>query len=401
MGFSYKHFLPILGTGLVTSDGDLWQRQRLLLSGHLRVEILEDIVGIAQRAADRFVAKFERYEGTGEPINLAEEMRHLTLQVIGEASLSLSADESDSTFPYLYLPIMEEANRRVFEPWRPFLPTPTWFKHRERIKELDTYIVRLLRDRWAQRGGGCGDAPRDMIDRIMDSLVKNGQHWTAAVEKQLCYEVKTFVLAGHETSAAMLSWAVYELQKNQAAQAQVIAEADRAMPVPGAVPEKAAVMEMDFTLGALKEALRLYSVVPIVTRVSGRDEKLGDTVVPRGTVVGVLIQGVHNDPENWEDPGSYRPERFTEGRKPKHFTFLPFIDGPRNCLGQHLALVEGRVVLGRLLQRFDFVPVDGRQGQKHPSVVPIAPLHHMVVTVEPRKGVSSRAQSQAGRPASH
>merc|ERR1712091_112178 len=139
--------------------------------------------------------------------------------------------------------------------------------------------------------------------------------------------------------------------------------------------------------GALKEALRLYSVVPIVTRVSGRDEKLGDTVVPRGTVVGVLIQGVHNDPENWEDPGSYRPE--------------PFTDGPRNCLGQHLALVEGRVVLGRLLQRFDFVPVDGRQGQKHPSVVPIAPLHHMVVTVEPRKGVSSRAQSQAGRPASH
>ena len=156
MGFSYKHFLPILGTGLVTSDGELWQRQRLLLSGHLRVEILEDIVGIAQRAADRFLAKFERYEGTGEPVNLAEELRHLTLQVIGEASLSLSADESDSTFPYLYLPIMEEANRRVFEPWRAFLPTRTWFQHRERIKALNAYITGLLRERWAERGGGKG-----------------------------------------------------------------------------------------------------------------------------------------------------------------------------------------------------------------------------------------------------
>ena len=158
MGFSYKHFLPILGTGLVTSDGELWQRQRLLLSGHLRVEILEDIVGISQRAADRFIAKFERYEGTGEPVNLAEELRHLTLQVIGEASLSLSADESDSTFPYLYLPIMEEANRRVFEPWRAFLPTRSWFKHRARIKELNTYITGLLRERWAERGGGGGGA---------------------------------------------------------------------------------------------------------------------------------------------------------------------------------------------------------------------------------------------------
>lgn len=394
MGFSYKHFLPILGTGLVTSDGELWQRQRLLLSGHLRVEILEDIVGIAQRAADRFLAKFERYEGTGEPVNLAEELRHLTLQVIGEASLSLSADESDSTFPYLYLPIMEEANRRVFEPWRAFLPTRAWFQHRERIKALNAYITGLLRERWAERGGGGGGPPRDMVDRIMDSLVKRKERWTRAVEKQLCYEVKTFVLAGHETSAAMLAWSVYELQRRPDALARVREEADQAMPEPRVVPEKAAVMEMDFTLGALKEALRLYSVVPVVTRVSGQDEVLGGTTVPRGTVVGVLIQGVHNDPANWEEPELYRPERFTEGRRPKPFTFLPFIDGPRNCLGQHLALIEGRVVLGRLLQRFDFRPVDERQGQKHPSVVPIAPLNNMVVTVHPRQPVAGARRTR-------
>jgi cytochrome P450 len=96
---SYHPFLPVLGTGLVTADGDLWQKQRLLMAPALRVDILDDIIPIAKRAVDRLSDKLEGLRGSGAPVHLEEEFRLLTLQVIGEAILSLPPEECDRVFP--------------------------------------------------------------------------------------------------------------------------------------------------------------------------------------------------------------------------------------------------------------------------------------------------------------
>jgi len=160
VGFSYQPFLPILGTGLVTSEGDLWKKQRLLVSKAFRVEILDDIIVIAKRAVDRFSEKLEKFRGKNIPVEMSEEFRHLTLQVIGDAILSLRPEECDRVFPKLYLPVMEESNRRVLAPWRMYLPDANWFAYRSRVKQLDTYIIDILNARWAERqkaaGGGGG-----------------------------------------------------------------------------------------------------------------------------------------------------------------------------------------------------------------------------------------------------
>lgn len=86
-------------------------------------------------------AKLEKLRGTRATIEISEEFRHLTLQVIGEAILSLTPEESDRVFPHLYLPIMEEGNRRSLEPWRTYLPTPAWFMQRRRVRQLNKYII--------------------------------------------------------------------------------------------------------------------------------------------------------------------------------------------------------------------------------------------------------------------
>jgi cytochrome P450 len=117
-------------------------------------------------------------------------------------------------------------------------------------------------------------------------------------------------------------------------------------------------------------------VVPIVTRETTRDVHLGGEakpyLVPKGTRMMILIQGVHHRGDIWAEPQAYQPDRFLE--MPKPFTFLPFIDGPRNCLGQHLALLEAKIVLATLCQRFSFEAVGGEQaGKKHPSMVPVIP----------------------------
>lgn len=383
--FSYYPFMPLLGTGLVTAEGHLWRRQRSMVSVHFRVEILDEIVGISMKGSLRLAKKLEAFRGTGKYVPIAEEFRHLTLQVIGEAILSMSHEEADKVFPLLYLPIMEEANKRSLRPWREYLPTPEWFKHKQRISDLDNYIKGLLRERWQKRypdkSAKSALPAEDIIDRIMDDVAKHQGTWNKTIESQLCFEIKTFMLAGHETSAAMLSWALYELTRNPDCLERVRQEALAAFPEDGSYPTKDAISGMDYTYAVLKEALRKYSVVPVVTRVTKQDDELGDYKIPKGTTVGLLLQSVHHREDIWPDPDKFKPERFLEPNKVEPYTFLPFIDGPRNCLGQHLALLEGRVILAYLVKTFKFQTYTENEGEKHALVVPIAPATHMRMLV--------------------
>lgn len=290
-------------------------------------------------------------------------------------------------FPQLYLPVMEESNARVLRPHRKYLPTPSWFMYRRRVSQLNAFLIDLMRRRWAARQAGNAPARGDILDRILLALESSGTKWSAAIETQLCYEIKTFLLAGHETSAAMLMWSVYELGRNSQARQQVVAEAEAVFGPDGKdTATRAGADGMAYTLSVLKEALRRYSVVPVVTRSLKEDDVLGGHTVPAGSMVVCHIQAVHNQ---WSNPTQFQPERFMPGGEYDQFDevvrpymFLPFIQGPRNCLGQHLALLEARVVLALLTQRFKFTPASAAAGERHPTVIPVASLDGMPCTLE-------------------
>ena len=378
--FSYAPFLEILGTGLVTSGGDTWRKMRGHISKALRVEILDEIIAIATRAVERLCSKLDAVKGKGESVDMENEFRLLTLQVIGEAILSLSPEESDELFPSLYLPIMDECNRRSLSPWRSFLPTPEWFAHRRRVRQLDDAIVDIIRARWQKKTRG-ESVPDDILERVLDQV--DAKEYGVEVETQLCYEIKTFLLAGHETSAAMLTWTLYELVNNAAAMGRVTSEADRVFGKlkRDALPTRDALASLEYSVAALKETLRLYSVVPVVTRVAVEDDDLGGVRVPAGTTVIMSLQGVHHREDLWPDPLAYKPERFLDVDENEGFKFLPFIQGPRNCLGQYLALLEARVVLCSLVKRYRFEHASGENGKKHTKAIPIAPANGMHFTV--------------------
>jgi cytochrome P450 len=131
----------------------------------------------------------------------------------------------------------------------------------------------------------------------------------------------------------------------------------------------------------MQESLRRYSLVPVVTRQAVQDDMLGDQPVPAGTKIFINIKAVHLDPAHWPEPEAFRPERFEADFDP--YTFLPFVNGPRNCLGQHLALLEARIVLSLLTQRFVFTPELGAAaGETHESTVPVVPRHGMFMRVD-------------------
>jgi len=136
----------------------------------------------------------------------------------------------------------------------------------------------------------------------------------------------------------------------------------------------------------LQEALRKYSVVPTVSRTVIEDTHVGPHIVPKGTTLFISIQAVHQNPKIWPDPMKFDPTRFCDPNPiPAPYTFLPFIEGPRNCLGQYLALLESKMVLGMLLQRYNFSlknPIEGNP--KHDYMVPVIPKAGVDVTVSKR-----------------
>lgn len=423
-GWTYKPFMEILGNGLVTTKGSSWTKQRKLLSSYLRQEILEQIPQMAYDAVERLSLKLDQHVKSGKPIEMAEEFRSLTLGVIAEVLLSLSPEESDQTFAKMYLPIMEESNKRVWNPMRMFMIfLPAWWEHRNHVKSLNDYLTGLINKRWELRikEAKIAKADNSSITRKPDVLDKviapiSAAEWEAdsvSIIQQLRDEIKTFVLAGHETSASMLAWTLYELHAGTGTGKggeistdninRILSEAS--IVYSGRMNSKGHVTSMpprdiiagdkvsptseyhglDFTECCLRESLRKYSIVPTVVRNVSEDLYVGPYFFEKGTKLMVNIQGAHYNSENWPEPHLYNPHRFSaeQMKVMKPFTFLPFIAGPRNCLGQFLSLLESKCVLSMLLMRYKFVLVNpDTAGKKHDFMVPIIPAlgHHFIVT---------------------
>ena len=444
--WTYKPFLEILGNGLVTSDGESWRRQRILLSNYLRIQVLDQIPETTFAAVERLCVKLDKAVSTGETIEMAEEFRSLTLQVIAEVLVSLDPDEANETFAKMYLPIMEESNMRVWNPTRMFnLLLPAWWKHRADVKSLNDYFTSIINKRWKLRqqeraeqsdsksksaehaddstsssssssAAAAGEQKggqrrqQDVLDKVLEAIKQ--EDWDRNSDicvKQIRDELKTFVLAGHETSASMLAWTLYEMHARPGDTSnidRILAEAAKvyqghcnhkgivtSMPLRSVIagdnlPADSEYRGLDYTESCLRESLRKYSIVPTVVRSVSADTMVGPYFFSKGLKIMVNMQGAHHNPANWPEPEEYRPSRFSKENfdKIKPYTFLPFIDGPRNCLGQFLSLLESKCVLSMLLKRYSFELMNPKTaGEKHSFMVPIIPAEGHFFKVHAKK----------------
>lgn len=408
VNFSYKPFLSILGTGIVTSEGKEWMSQRRKVSQALKIDILEAIPNATLQAVQRLCAKIddsssdEAGSSSGVALDLAEELRHLTLQVISDTFLSLSAEESDSTFAKMYLPIVEESNKRVWRPERRFLFfAPCFWNYHRGVLKLNAYVSKLIVERFELRKVEKASGKKlgrsfDVLDKVLhhyESEHKGRTNMSRECIRQLRDEFKTFMLAGHETSAAMMTWALYELMMDEDLVNQMNEEAEQVFEKTldwkevglEKLPSRDKLSKLVLSEACLKESLRKYSVVPTVVRQVVKPTQVGPHLLPKGTSVMIAIQAVHHDSKYWPNPMKFDPSRFVN-EKPKPYTFLPFIDGPRNCLGQYLALLESKMVISLLVQRYHLELVNKKEGDpRHKFIVPISPDGRMDVKCRRRK----------------
>jgi cytochrome P450 len=392
--WTYKPFLTILGKGLVTADGINHRQQRTLLASHFRTDLLDGIPEMALRAYQRLSIKLNKVKMEGSVIEMSEEFRHLTLQVIAEVILSLPPDESDRTFAHMYLPIVEEGNKRTWNPERAYIPNKAWFDFGKAVKKLNNYVTNLIKERYRLKEieklqDKKSTRPNDVLEIRIDSVPLN--EWNDSTIKQIRDEVKTFILAGHETSASMLSWSLLELTRNPSLAETIRKEACQVfhghLSTNGktliSIPHRSELDKLVFSEACLRESLRLYSVVPSVVRVNSEAVAVGPYYIPHNSTIILNIQGVHHNPQYWPEPLKYNPYRFLGQQDIQSYTFIPFIEGPRMCIGQYLSLLESKVVLSALMLSYNFtIQNPDTAGIKHPYMVPIIPKdgHFMMIS---------------------
>jgi cytochrome P450 len=302
---------------------------------------------------------------------MSEAIMKLTLEIVGktlfDTEVGSSADEVGNAVTVAMECVMSQLSSLL--PMPPFIPTPTNRKNRKAVAQLDAILYRIIRERRAQ-GGDRGD----LLSMLLAAQDEDGATMS---DQQIRDESMTLFLAGHETTANALSWAIYLLAKNPPARARVEQELDAL----GHVPSYDDLKQLPWTLAILKETLRLYPPAYILARRVIEDVVIGCHEIKKHTIVLVNVLGIHRRADVFANPESFDPERFmgdAEKQLPR-CAYMPFGAGPRICIGNHFALMEGHVLLASILKRVRFDMVSD-------SPVDLEPL----VTLRPRGGVTVR-----------
>jgi cytochrome P450 len=318
----------------------------------------------------------------GQTVDLSAAMMRLTLEIVGAtlfgAEVGAEADEIGEALTAA----MEHATNalRSVVPIPPTWPTPANRRGLAAIARLDKTVYRLIEER--RRSG------KDHGDFLSMLLLAQDEGTSAAgmTDKQVRDEAMNIFLAGHETTANALAWAFYLIAQHPAARERLEAEVSAALG--GRTPTLADLPAMPYALAVLKEAMRLYPPAYIVARRATRDVTLtGGVRVARNEVCMVNIIGMQRRATYFPEPTRFDPERFlpeNEKRLAKQ-AFLPFGAGPRICIGNHFALLEGQLAIATLAQR---VRLDLPAGAPPVDMEPL-------ITLRPKGGMPMRVSRRA------
>ena len=365
---------PLLGNSVFVTNGAVWKRQRRIIDPAFEGGRLRDTFPAMVAAGQAAVARL----APGE-VEIEAEMSHAAADVIFRTLFSI--------------PIEHRIAAQVFSEFRSyqrsqpilnlaaFLPLPRWFPrfHRRATTRAAARIRALITELTQTRASEIarGVAPDDLATKIMTTAdPETGRRFETA---EMVDQVAIFFLAGHETSASALAWALYllathpDVQERVAAEAQTLSE----RPVFGELSK------LRFTRDVFREALRLYPPVPMMVRENARPEVLRDRKVAKGAQVVISPWHIHRHERLWSNPDGFDPDRWSreETRVCARDAYLPFSAGPRVCTGAGFAMVEGPLLLALLARGFRFAAVDGR--------VPV-PVAHL--TVRARDGIRLRVE---------
>jgi unspecific monooxygenase len=357
---------PMLGEGLLIAEGRAWKHQRRTLAPAFTPRAVSALVPHMIAATGETVAKLKA--ASNAPVDLREAMQRMTLEIAGRTMFSFGMDRHGGALRDFVMEYGQNLARPHFLDlllplsW----PSPQDFSRARFRKRWTAFVGMLMAERRA--AGKDGSAPpRDLFDLM--GAARDPETGEAFTDAQLGDQIATMILAGHETTATALFWALYLLALDPATQEQLATE------VKGAnLNDVTDVERLKFTRAVVDETMRLYPPAFLIARAASGPDTIAGLPVKKNDIILIAPWLLHRHEKLWRDPNAFVPSRFMTGTPPDRFAYLPFGVGARVCIGAHFALVEATLALAKIIGSFRVALVD-----KEP-VMPVG-----VVTTQPNR----------------
>lgn len=368
-GDMFKATRSFLGNGLLTSDGDLWFRQRRMMQPLFNTKyltVLTDLmIEIVEREVSLLAAK------GAATVDMEREMNVVSQRLILETMLGggLDRDETDRLNEELQI-ALNGLNLRFFLSFLPErLPRPGERRYRAAIAVIDEAMLRLVRDRRASEG-----RREDLLSLLLRA--RDADTGEGMDDRQLRDELVSIFVAGQDAPAKAMTWLWYLLDQNPEAEQRLRAEV--AQVLGDRRPTFEDLERLDYTKRAIQEAMRLYPPAWMIPHFVAQETIVGGHRIPAGSPVLLVPFSTHRDPALWPDPEAFDPDRFTPERSAGRplYAFYPFGGGGHHCIGNHFAMIECQLITAMLVQRLRPRLVQGRR---------VAPSSSM--TLKPRYGM--------------
>ncbi|CAI9090926.1 OLC1v1025820C1 [Oldenlandia corymbosa var. corymbosa] len=356
----------VMGKGLIPADGEIWRVRRRAIVPALHQKYVSAMIGLFGQATDRLCMKLDQAASDGEDVEMESLFSRLTLDIIGKAVFNYDFDslKVDTGIVEAVYTVLREAEDRSVAPI-PVWEIPVWKDISPRQKKVKA-ALKLVNDTLNDLIAIC----KRMVDEeelqfheeymnekdpsILHFLLASGDDVTS---KQLRDDLMTMLIAGHETSAAVLTWTFYLLSKEPNVMAKLQDEVDAVLG--DRFPTVEDMKKLKYTTRVINESMRLYPQPPVLIRRSLENDSLGKYPIKRGEDIFISVWNLHRCPNRWEDADKFKPERWPlDGPNPNEtnqdFSYLPFGGGPRKCVGDMFATFENIVAVSMLVRRFNF-----------------------------------------------
>jgi cytochrome P450 len=371
--FATRTYKPVLGNGLVTSEGEFWLRQRRLIQpAFLKARMLSYIPLMAEvtdRMLDRWIP--------GTSVDTKIEFSALTSAIALRTLFGLDEHGERERFDHHILLAFDLMAARLDLPFQlpDWLPTPANIRLRRTIGELNGMVEGFI-----TAGRGRRPPGRDLLAALIAAQDEDGSYMS---DRQLRDEAMTLYLAGHETTALTLAWSWYLISQHPNVEESLVSEWRQVLN--GRTPRADDLSSLPYTSAVIAESMRLYPPVYALGREASTDLQLGGYRVKRGYTVLMSPWVSHRDPKYFPDPERFWPERWRDGlatRIPK-YAYFPFGGGQRLCVGNNFALMEASIILPAVGQKFRFT-LDAGAVIDIKLQMTLLPKHGIPATLQPR-----------------
>jgi cytochrome P450 len=384
----YDKLRLFLGNGLLTSEDDLWLRQRRIAQPAFHRQRMTALAGVMAEAARDAAARWQPFASAGQPVDVDEEMMRLTRTVVVRALLGADLGPFTSTIDQAWAIV----NQHVGESFWSLGVADRWPTRKNRRFQAARAVLRGAVDHVITERRRSPSDSADLLSMLMSA--RDEETGEAMTDEQLRVEVTTFLLAGQETTSLALTWTWYLLSQNARARQRLEDELD--VVLDGRPPEYPDLANLTYLRMVIDESMRLYPPAWGFSRQALADDRLGGFLLPRGWLAFVIPYVLHRLPAFWTDPDAFDPERFSPERsadRPK-FAYIPFGAGPRQCIGNQFALIETQLIVATLAQAYRLQLVPRHRAEPWPLIT-LRPRYGMPMIIERRTPAHRPSQAAA------